>query len=80
MSKQLKPSNPWDKAKWFHILNYEIPVVKGTQPGGRRFYTELHKSDGTYLASMGSSMPTYLLAALETYFKRGELKAQLGER
>ena len=65
--------NPWRNAKRFKILAYQIPVLKGTQDGDRKFYTELHQKDGSYLASMGSSMPTYWLAALETYIKRGSL-------
>jgi hypothetical protein len=63
----------WENAKWFKILGYRIPVLKGTSPSHRKFYTELHAKDGSYLASMGSSMPTYWLAALETYIKRGSL-------
>ena len=66
-------NNPWSNSKQFKILGYQIPVLKGTQAGDRRFYTELHQKDGSYLASMGSSMPTYWLAALETYIKRGRL-------
>ena len=65
--------NIWKNAKRFTILGYQIPVLKGTHPGDRKFYTELHAKDGSYLASMGSSMPTYWLAALETYIKRGRL-------
>ena len=64
--------NPWNKAKRFHILGYDISVVKGVREDERKFYTELHKDD-EYLASMGSSMPLYWLAALETYLKRGRL-------
>ncbi len=69
MSKEV---NPWDNAKVFHIFGYRIPVLKGTQEGDRKYYTELQKDDA-YLASMGSSMPTYWLAALETYTKRRSL-------
>lgn len=67
-----KRDNPWKNAKRFNILGYQIPVLKGTQEGDRRFYSELHKDD-VYLASMGSSMPFYWLVALETYIKRGKL-------
>ena len=64
--------DPWKNAKNFRILGFYIPVCKGVQPGDRRFYTELHRDDA-YIASMGSDMPTYWLAALETYFKRWRL-------
>ena len=64
----------WKNAKWFKILGYEIPVVKSMKEEyyPRNYYTQLHKN-GNYIASMGSDMPTHLLAALETYFKRGKL-------
>jgi len=64
----------WSKAKNFKIFGFHIPVLKVTEKGSpRKFYTELHDKDDAYLASMGSNMPTYLLAALETYIKRGKL-------
>ncbi len=69
----MRKDNPWSKAKRFNFMGYEIPVLKGTQESDRRFYTELHEIDGTYIASMGSSMPTYTLAMLETYLKRKSL-------
>ena len=67
----MKKDNPWSKAKRFKFMGYEILVLKGTQEGDRRFYTELHKNG--YIASMGSSMPTYTLAKLETYLRRKSL-------
>ena len=72
-AKATTPEDTWEDAKRFKILGYQIPVLKGAQPGDRKFYTELHLKDGSNFASMGSSMPTYWLAALETYIKRGNL-------
>lgn len=70
---QTNANDPWAEAKTFNFMGYEIVVLKATKESSRRFYAELHQRNGSYLASMGSDMPTYTLTMLETYFKRKTL-------
>lgn len=62
--------NPWSGARKYRIFSFVIVVVQGKDDDPRKFYTELHGKNDEYLASMGSDMPTHLLAAIETYWKR----------
>ena len=65
-------SNRWDDAKIYKIGHYKIYVLRSRPEDPPRFYTELHRMSeygDAYLASRGSHMPFYWMAALEMYLK-----------
>ena len=71
--ENIMEDNSWSKARRFKILGYRIPVLRAESDSPRKFYTELRGKNYQYLGSMGSDMPFYWLAAIETYIKRGKL-------
>jgi len=68
----MNKDNPWADANDYNFGKFTVWVLKADSDAPVRFYTELHH-DNSYWGSMGSQMPTALLAAVQTLLKRNRI-------